>query len=158
MKTLIKFALIFFITIWSLNIFPQSKHIDTGLYLVASADSCSEQNNKNTIVFISDTLCLEQNPIITVKDIESFKTETSNLDGNEMYVLNIKLKEAATLEFKKITGENVGKEIAMVINNKVVLAAVVRDPITSGTLTISGESEQVIKEWAKQLDDEIGKR
>ena len=72
-----------------------------------------------------------------------------------MYVLNIKLNEAATSKFKEITGKNVGKKIAMVINNKVVMAATIRDPVTSGMLTISGESEQVIKEWAKELEKEM---
>ena len=154
-KTLIKLALIFFITISSLNIFPQSKVIDTGLYLVISTDSCSGQNNNNIIVFSPDTLCLGDKPIITVKEIESYKTQTSTLDGKEMYVLNLKLNEAATSKFKEITKKNVGKKIAMVINNKVVMAATIRDPVTSGMLTISGESEQVIKEWAKELEKEM---
>ena len=155
MRTLI---LLFTIIVSSLNIFPQTKDIDTGLYLVVSKDSCSAQNSKNTIVFLSDTLCLEQNPIITVNDIESYKTLTSTLDGKEMYVLNIKLNKSAVLDFKKITEKNVGKKMAMVINKEVVMAAIIRDPITSGMLTISGETEQTIKGWAKKLEKEIGKK
>jgi preprotein translocase subunit SecD len=148
-------ALFFVVIASSLNIFSQSKGNETGLYLAASQDSCYGQNNKNTVVFSSDTLCLEQNPIITVKDIESCETETSRLDGKEMYILNIKLKAAAAEKFKIITEKNVGKTIAMIIDKKVIMAGVIRDPITSGMLAVSGEKEQIIKEWGKELKKEI---
>jgi len=75
-----------------------------------------------------------------------------------MYVLNIKLKEAAASEFEKITEDNVGKKIAMIINNEVILNAVIRDPITSGMITVSGETEEKIKELGIALQKEIGNR
>ena len=152
----LKILTLIFVTLISLvNIYSQSKDIVTGLYLVVSEEPCNKQNVNNTIVFSSDTLCLEQNPVITVNDIESYIAENSLLDGDEMYVLNIKLNEAASLKFEEITGENVGQKMAMVINKKVIMAAVIRDPVTSGRLTISGEDKQEIDEWVKELEKEI---
>jgi SecDF, P1 head subdomain len=155
MKSLI---IIFIIITSSLNIFSQIKTIETGLYLVISPDSCTKQTNKNTIVYLSDTLCLEEKPVITVNDIESSNTGMTKLDGNELYVLNIALKESAKLKFKAVTEQNVGKRMVIVIDNQVVMAAVIRDPVTTGRLTVSGEKEQVIKELGIELNQEMNNR
>ena len=152
-----KMILLFILLFSSLNIFPQTRTIETGLYLVLSKDSCAGENDKNTIVYLSDTLCLEQKPIITVNDIDTYNTETANLDGNELYVLNIALKDSAKIKFKEVTTQNVGKRMALVIDQKVVMAAVIRDPVTTGRLTVSGEEKQKIKEWAEKLKEAMGK-
>lgn len=146
--------ILLFIIISSINIFSQSKSLRTGVYLAAPKDSCTGKNNE-VMVYSSDTLCLKKIPIISVKDIDSCISETSKLDGKEMYVLNIKLKEAAKLEFKKITENNIGKKIVMLIDKKIVMAGVIRDPVTSGMLTISGASKKEIKTWEKELKKEI---
>ncbi len=139
------------------SILPQSKNIETGLYLVAAKDSCSDQN-KNLVVYLSDTLCLMQKPVITKGDIEYCETVKSKLDNNEVYALNIKLNASAALKFKKVTEQNVGKMMAMIIDNKVVMAAVIRDPVTSGRLTISGQSEEETLRLGKMLEEEIHKK
>ena len=155
MKTLV---LLLIVLASSISLFSQSKVIKSGLYLVLPKDSCSAQNNKNTVIISSDTLCLGQNAVIGVKDIDSCITRSSRLDGKEMYVLNIKLKDAARLKFKNITEKNVGRGIAMVIRGDVVMSAVIRDPVTSGRLTVSGAKPGKIKEWGKELRKEIEKK
>ncbi len=153
MKTII---LSFIIITSAFNIMSQTKPVETGLYLVLSSDTCSGQKDKNTIVYLSDTLCLSEKPVITVKDIESCNTRNAILDGNELYVLNIALKDSAKEKFKKITEQNVGKKMAMIIDNEVVMAAVIRDPVTSGKLTVSGAKKEKIKELGIKLRQEIG--
>lgn len=155
MKTSI---LLFCIIISAVNIFPQTKPIEPGLYLVLTKDSCNGQTYKNTIVYLSDTLCFGQKPVITVNDIEACNTGTANLDGHKLYVLNIALKKSAKLKFKKITKRNVGKKMAFVIAREVVMAAMIRDPVTSGRLTVSGEKKQKIKLWAEKLQAAMHKK
>ena len=148
MKKMILFFIIFSSTF---ALFSQTKTIESGLYLVLSRDSCFNQSKVNTIVYLSDSLCLEKNPIIDIRDIDTCFTATANLDGNELFVLNVALNKSAKLKFAKITEQNVGKKMAMIIDQKVVMAAVIRDPITSGQLTISGDKEEEIKMWAEKL-------
>jgi hypothetical protein len=50
--------------------------------------------------------------------------------------LIIELGEAAAGKFEKITGENVGKKIAVVFENKILIAPTIQSPIRGGTLTI----------------------
>jgi preprotein translocase subunit SecD len=152
MKKMILFFIIFSSTF---ALFSQTKTIESGLYLVLSRDSCFNQSKGNTIVYLSDSLCLEKNPIINIRDIDTCFTAIANLDGNELFVLNIVLNTSAKLKFKKITEQNVGKKMAMIIDQKVVMAAVIRDPITSGQLTISGDKEKEIKMWAEKLQQAV---
>ena len=152
MKTSI---LSFILIISALCIFPQSKSIESGLYLSLPRDSCSTQNNAYTIVYSSDTLCLKQDPVFTANDINYCDTGTAKLDGNEMYVLNIKLNEQAAIKFKEATERNVGKRMVMIIDNEAVMAPVIRDPVTNGRLTVSGDTKQKIDELKMKLQKEM---
>jgi preprotein translocase subunit SecD len=154
MKTLL---ILIILILPALNIFSQVKHFETGLYLVIPSDSCTGPNNKNAVRYMNDTLCLEPKPVITVKDFEYCDTAESKLDGQEMFVLDIQLKDSSALKFKKITTKNVGKRFAFIIDNKVVMAPVIRDPITSGRMTVSGDTKAYIKEMYEKLEKEMGK-
>ena len=154
MKT---FFLIFFLMISSLNIFSQSKGISTGLYVVIPKDSCSAYKNINKITYQSDTLCIKQKPLISVKDIESCFADSTVLDGKAAYALNINLKKTARNKFETATRKNVGNKIAMIIDRRVVMTAVLKDPITTGRLTVSGESRAKLKDLEIKLNKEIKK-
>lgn len=142
----------------ALMIFPQSKSIETGLYLSIPHDSCSVHYNEHKIVYNEDTLCLEQSPVIKVSDIDSCFTVNANLDGNNLYVLNIKLNKTAVSNFKTATEQNVGKRMVMVIDNVAVMSAVIRDPVTTGRLTISGMKRQRLDELKSKLLKEMHKK
>ena len=149
---------IFFLFVLSLtviNIFPQAKILETGLYLVIPSDSCSGVNNKNFIGYLTDTLCLNPKPVITVKDFDLCTIDSTIYGGNEIYSLNIQLKKSAALEFKEITTRNVGKKIAVIVDNKVIMAPVIRDPITNGRMTVSGDKEENIKKMYKKIKREL---
>ena len=155
MKTII---LLVSILIISINIFPQNKKIESGLYLVMSKGSFKETKNNIKIIYASDTLYLEQRPEITVGDIDSFNTGTQIMDGNKIYALNISLKDLAKIKLKEITEKNIGKRLALVIDKEVVMAAIIRDPITSGRLTVSGAKANEINSWAEKLRQAINKK
>lgn len=56
---------------------------------------------------------------------------------NEPYVA-IQFDEVGTKIFEKITSENVGKKLAIVLDNTVYSAPVIREPITGGRASITG--------------------
>jgi preprotein translocase subunit SecD len=111
--------------------------------------------NLSSIAFESDTLCIKDIPIISVSDIESCFTDSTVLDGKKAYALNIELTKSAAKLFKTVTEENVGKRIAMIIDNNVVMAPVLRDPVTNGRLTVSGESGPALKTLGEKLRKEM---
>ena len=155
MRTII---MLFSILITSINIYPQSKTIESGLYLVLSKDSCTLNTNNIKIGYSSDTLCIKQKPEITIGDIAFCNTATENIDGNEIYVLNIALKSTAKIKLKEITEKNIGKRIAFIIDKEVIMAAVIRDPITNGRLTVGGAKAKEINSWAGKLQEAIWKK
>jgi preprotein translocase subunit SecD len=147
--------LLLILTLTAINISPQAKNLETGLYLVNPSDSCSGISNKNSVIYLSDTLCLNPKPVITTNDFESCMIDSSAYGGNEIYSLDIKLKKTAAIKFKEITARNVGKKIAFIIDNKVVMAPVVRDRIPSGLLTVGGDKEENIKKLYEKLKLEM---
>lgn len=151
MKTLLLF---FIIILSALNIYSQTKNIETDLYLVVSSDSCTGNNNAHTIKFLSDTLCLKNEPVISIQDMESCIMDSMQLEGKEQHSLNIKLKGSAGLRLKEITTANVGKRLVFIIDNEIVMAPIIRDPITSGRLAVYDEYP-VIKELYTKLKREI---
>ncbi len=150
-----KFLLLLTIIPFAVNTFSQANKVQTGLYYVIPKDSCSGQNSEHVMIYQSDTLCLAENPVITVKDIDTCFTASMEMDGKEVYALNIKLNKSATLKFKKVTANNIGKRFAFVIDNKIVMAPVVRDAIPNGRMTIQGEKGPKIREMGMKLKNEM---
>ena len=155
MRNMKSIFLLFILTLTAINIIPQAKNLETGLYLVNPPDSCSGINNKNSVIYLSETLCLNPKPVITVKDFDLCTIDSTIYGGNEIYSLDIKLKKPAAIKFKEITARNVGKKIAVIIDNKVVIAAVVRNPITSGRMTIGGDKDENIRKLYEKLKQEM---
>ena len=50
--------------------------------------------------------------------------------------LHIKLKSSAREDFRNATGKLVGKRLAIVVNDKVIAAPVLRDPIESCEIAV----------------------
>ncbi len=53
-------------------------------------------------------------------------------------IVSFSLDRIGSLKFAKTTTENVGKRLAIVLDNKIISAPSIREPITSGNGTISG--------------------
>lgn len=151
-------AVYLFIILSAALLFPQSATIDTGLYLVAPNDDCSGRTEYHRMVDGQDTLCLEVQPVITVHDLASCGADSAVLDGKEAFVLNIRLKKSIVSKFTAFTKQHVGRKLALVIDEQVVMAPMIRDPITSGQLTVSGETGAIIRGWERQLKQEMGTR
>jgi preprotein translocase subunit SecD len=87
---------------------------------------------------------LEKQPILDAGDIESAEAE-ANQAGVPM--IRIKLKEEASRRFAEVTGKNLGRKIAIVMDGVVRTAPVVQAKITGGELVLStgGASPQEVK-------------
>ncbi|MCH9030452.1 MAG: hypothetical protein IH819_12800, partial [Bacteroidetes bacterium] len=87
----------------SLNISPQEKYFETGLYLVTDSDSCLGKNENYSLEYLSEKFCLGQNPVISIADFDSIIVATAKFDKENIFSLNIKLSESATKKFEEIT-------------------------------------------------------
>jgi preprotein translocase subunit SecD len=151
-----KILFILLITLFPVsNSFSQEKNIETGLYLIIPPDSCLGKSNIHAVKYLSDTVCIGEQPVIRVRDIESCITDSSKINSNEVYFLNIKLKNSVVSKFKEVTAKNTGKKLALVIDSKIVSAPVIRDPITSGRMTFGGDKEPIIKELGVKLREKM---
>jgi len=77
------------------------------------------------------------------------KAATVN-NSHEKYFVDVTFTETGAQKFAKLTGENTGKRIAIILNNELVTAPVVRDTIKQGKAIITGnfskkEAEKIAK-------------
>jgi preprotein translocase subunit SecD len=59
-------------------------------------------------------------------------------DRDKRPSIRFKLRDSATDRFAKVTSENVGRQFAIVFNEKIIAAPYIRSPITTGEGTIEG--------------------
>ena len=144
-------ALIVFL---SFTIFPQDKLFVTGIYEVINSDSCADNADYYSIEYLSEELCLKQNPLINISDFDSIRVASTEFNEERLFALNIKLSESATKYFKEVTSKNIGKRLALIINNEIILAPIVKGTIPSGLISIE-DDEVRIKELEKQINEEI---
>lgn len=140
----------------SLNISPQEKYFETGLYLVTDSDSCLGKKENYSLEYLCEKFCLGQNPVISIADFDSIIVVTAKFDEENIFSLNIKLSESATKKFEEITSKNIGKKLALVINNEVIIAPIIRAKINSGLISVE-DDELIINELEKELNKEMKK-
>jgi SecD-like export protein len=132
---------------------------------------------KSHIIFIfvfslALTLCAQQNPEAKTKPVKvEFKlvTDASNpnnlilgdkvlIDNNDIadaHVINrgsiaLRMTPEGARKFKSITEQNVGKRIAILLDNKIISAPTLNEPITTGSVKII-LSEQITKKQTSNL-------
>ncbi len=118
------------------NIFSQENVLQTGIYRIVETDSCT---NENEYIKLSDSeqdYCLQRSPLITSNDFDSVKIITDTTEGWNNYTIIIKMTSSAGVLFGKETTKLVGKKVAFVVNDKIIMAPVIRDPILSGTIEV----------------------
>jgi hypothetical protein len=84
--------------------------------------------------------------VVAKADVKSAKVQTSE-DARQS--LNIELGKEAAEKFEKITRENIGKKIIVVLDNKILIAPTVREPITNGKIMITGRYGEHDPFWEK---------
>jgi hypothetical protein len=84
--------------------------------------------------------------VVAKADIKSANVQTSE-DARQS--LNIELSKEAAEKFEKITRENLGKKIMVVLDNKILIAPTVREPITNGKIMITSRYGEHDPFWEK---------
>ena len=95
--------IIFFLIIFiSTSLFPQTKLFETGLYEVINSDSCNDSNSY--LEYLSEQLCLGQNPVIDISEFDSIKITSADFNGKKIFALTIKLNKSATKRIDGLAG------------------------------------------------------
>ncbi len=80
-------------------------------------------------------LLLEKKAVLTGNDLSDAK---SGFDSSMMPDVNLTLNAEGTKKFARLTAENVGRRLAIVLDGKVKSAPVIREPIATGNAQITG--------------------
>ena len=90
-------------------------------------------NQENAHRAIGDVLDLEKVYYLTIK----YGITKFNL--NNETIVSFTLDRVGTKRFAKATTKNVGKRLAIILDNKIISAPLVREPIVGGNGQISGD-------------------
>ena len=113
---------------------------EDGFYSVINFDS---SNNK------LENLKLSSNPEIKRNEILEITSSKDNLDRN---IINLTLTKEGAKKFKKLTENNIGKPIAIVLNKMLISAPRVVSEIPNGKIQISGNfNDEDVENFVKSL-------
>lgn len=120
--------------------------IKENLVSINREDGFYEVLEYNDVVDLK-TMKLAKNPTVKGNQIIEIKNVFNDLG---MVVIDMKLNKEGTENFKKLTENNIGKPIAIVLNKTLISAPLVHDAIPEGKIQISGnfsleEAEQFLK-------------
>ncbi len=133
MKSII---LLLIVSVVPFYLYAQEYQLRTGIYSVLENDSCTGIPDYLKLKSEDEEFCINKNPIVTENDFDSVKIAKDTADHGVQVTLHIKLKGSAIEEFKYATSKLIGKRLAIIVNDKVIAAPVLRDPIESGEIAV----------------------
>lgn len=139
-----------FLTIFSVNLISQENQLKTGFYRITENDSCLNSNDYLKISDSGEEYCININPIVTDENFQSVNITADTTNDGINYIVGIKLDSSGAELIKKATGKMVGQKAAFIINDKIVAAPIIRDPIESGNIAVFCD-EETISEVKKAL-------
>jgi preprotein translocase subunit SecD len=142
--------LVLFLIVFSVKLISQEIQLKTGFYRITQNDSCLNSNDYLIINDSGEEYCVDINPIVTDVNFQSVSITTDSTINEISYTVGIKLDSSGTVLFKEATGKMVGQKAAFIINNKIVAAPIIRDPIESGKIAVFCD-EETIKAVKKAL-------
>jgi hypothetical protein len=78
-----------------------------------------------------------------------FKSASVRMGADIRRSLDIELGKEAAKKFEKITRDNIGRKLMVVLDNKILIAPTIREPITVGKIMISGGAGPNDPFWEK---------
>ena len=78
---------------------------------------------------------LEEKPSFTLNDIKEIKSSFNDLG---YLIIDIKFKVSSAKKLKEITNKNINKEIAIIVDKKIITMPIISSEIPDGKLQISG--------------------
>ena len=141
-----------FIWLFILNIFLcfsfyPKKDVKTkynGIYLIVEKGKEFSLINQQQVKVAVDSV-----PIISILDFE--KVRMTYINYPNYPELDIQLTKKGKLKFAKVTSENIGKSLAIIIDNKLLSLATVQTEIPNGKIGISGLDKKQIEEIVKRF-------
>jgi SecD/SecF fusion protein len=87
-------------------------------------------------------------PVMSNKDVAGAKANVTAMYGEATYLIEVNLTDEGTKKFARITKDNIGKDLAIVIDGKIIMAPKIQTPILDGKCQIQGsftkaEAEEV---------------
>ncbi len=145
MKKLFLLALIFvFLSSCSVLLFKKNdfeqvsnNYKYSGLYLMDENGACVKMYNDSTKSFYIDTI-----PVVSYNEFTKMKKRRDK-HFSDKYYIEATINKTAAQRFTKATKENVGKKIAIIINDKLLSAPVINSEITGRKVHISGLDKQL---------------
>jgi len=114
------------------------------------------QTNVNGVEFkfFNDTtksIRIDTLPLVSCLYFENVEIHIQSEAGEPM--LHIQLTDCGKKKFTKITKNNIGKQLAIILDGKLLSAPVVRETITNGRIYVSGVdkefAEKVVRDFEK---------
>lgn len=106
--------------------------LPTGLYYIVDHPTGFHRQVENAV----DAYDLLPTPIVTVERFASIVLERSDVRDGE--VLSVQLDAQGTLAFSRATGAWLERKIGIVVDNRLLMAPVVRSRIPGGMFMITG--------------------
>lgn len=123
----------------------------TGLRLAGVQESKTEESITLRDTDSGKNLHVLKSSVITIADIKSAKVEKAGNTG--LYQLSVELKDDGRKHLRDYTAGNQGKQLAIVVNNRLLAAPVIRAVIEGGEFVVG----KMTREEADKLADAINK-
>jgi preprotein translocase subunit SecD len=115
------------------------------------------------VLLKNDRFFANRTSILSINDITSASVVTQDEGFYEkgsivykpMPALLIQFKEDSKKKLHKLTSENINKRLGIFINGQLIMAPIIMQPISSGSVTISGK---FTKEETLRIVNDINKR
>jgi len=114
-----------------------TKHDSTILYtgwyyIVDTNNGFKRQLDKST-----DTFFIDPKPIVTAKNFTTFEIYESNAGGQKYIGLTMRLDETGTENWSVGTEKAIGKQLAFILDNRLLQVAKVNSQITAGVTALN---------------------
>ena len=128
-------------------------------------DNSLENCEKAALADTKEELYVQKTPVITLEDIASAEASSAEVPQNVKNMLKkigrksepsieltIKLNSKGKTKLNEITSQNIGKRMAIFIDGDLVLAPLIREPISVGECFISYTSFEKAKSVAARIN------
>ena len=99
----------------------------------------SEDNFGSEILFFEDGNKLNVSKRVILSGNNLINAKPAFDSQNNQATVNITMDRAGTKKFARVTTNNIGKRLAIIIDSKVISAPIIREPILGGVGVISGD-------------------
>jgi len=101
-------------------------------YIVDTANRFERQLDKS-----SQTFFINPNPIVTAKNFTTLEIYESSAAGHKYLGLTMRLDKKGTEQWSTATGISIGKQLAFILDNKLLHVATVMSQITAGVTALN---------------------